>query len=56
MMRFGMVSDNGSRTIFEALSGHLLRCYRAFAEEVPASDRVRANRGRSYDALKDCKR
>jgi len=50
----GTVSDNGSRTIFEALLGHLLRSYRAFVEEVPARDRIRANRGRSYDGLKDC--
>jgi hypothetical protein len=42
----GTVSDNGSRTIFEALLGHLLRSYRAFVEDVPARDRIRANRGR----------
>jgi hypothetical protein len=50
----GTVSDKGSRTIFEALLGHLLRSYRAFVEEAAASDRIRANRGRSYGALKDC--
>jgi hypothetical protein len=41
----GTVSDNGSRTIFEALLGYLLRSYHAFVEEVlrvTASERTEA--------------
>jgi uncharacterized protein YbjT (DUF2867 family) len=37
MQRFGMVPGNNSRAIFEALLGHPLRSYRAFAEEAAAS-------------------
>ena len=35
--RFGMVPGNDSRTTLEALLGHPLRSYRAFAEEAAAS-------------------
>lgn len=35
--RFGMVPGNDSRTILEALLGHPLRSYRAFAEEAAAN-------------------
>lgn len=31
--RFGLIPGRDSRTIFEALIGHPLRSYRAFAEE-----------------------
>ena len=54
MKRFGMVPGNDSRTVFRTLLGPLLCCC-AFAEEAAASDRSRANRGRSDDAPKDCK-
>jgi 2-keto-4-pentenoate hydratase len=37
MQRFGMVPGKDSRAIFEALLGHPLRSYRAFAEEAAAS-------------------
>lgn len=35
--RFGMIPGKDSRTTFEALIGHLLRSYRAFAEEAAAN-------------------
>lgn len=35
--RFGMVPGNDSRTTLEALLGHPLRSYRAFAEEAAAN-------------------
>jgi uncharacterized protein YbjT (DUF2867 family) len=37
MQRFGMVPGKDSRAIFEALLGHPLRSYRAFAKEAAAS-------------------
>ena len=55
LKRFGMVPGNDSRTMFGTLLVHLLRRCCAFAEEAAASDRSRANRGRSDDAPKDCK-
>jgi hypothetical protein len=55
LKRFGMVPGNDSRTMFGALLVHLLRRCCALAEEAAASDRSRANRGRSDDGRKDCK-
>jgi hypothetical protein len=37
MQRFGMVPGKDSRATFEALIGHPLRSYRAFAEEAAAN-------------------
>jgi hypothetical protein len=35
--RFGMIPGKDSRSIFEALIGHPLRSYRAFAQEAAAN-------------------
>jgi uncharacterized protein YbjT (DUF2867 family) len=37
MQRFGMIPEKDSRAIFEALIGHPLRSYRAFAKEAAAN-------------------